>query len=99
MSELKFCIILVGYLNPTLKNLALNDFVSMYLRLNAFFFHFQMFIIDGFVFLFTVIPTFRFYIQEDTLSFHIGLMGLSCYTLRVGTEKNYLKGDARYCNR
>ena len=58
-----------------------------------------MFIIDGFVFLFTVIPTFRFYIQEDTLSFHIGLMGLSCYTLRGGTEKNYLKGDARYCNR
>ena len=40
MSELKFCIILVGYLNPTLKNLALNDFVSMYLRLNAFFFSF-----------------------------------------------------------
>ena len=99
MSKLKFRIILVGYLNPTWKNLALNDFVSMYLRLNAFFFHFQMFIIDGFVFLFTVIPTFRFYIQEDTLSFHIGLMGLSCYTLRVGTEKNYLKGDARYCNR
>ena len=46
-----------------------------------------MFIIDGLVFLFTVIPTFRFYIQEDTLSFQIGLMGLSCYTLRVGTEK------------
>ena len=100
MSELKFRIILVGYLNPTWKNLALNDFVSMYLRLNAFFFfHFQMFIIDGLVFLFTVIPTFRFYIQEDTLSFQIGLMGLSCYTLRVGTEKNYLKRDARYCNR
>ena len=38
MSELKFRIILVGYLNPTWKNLALNDFVSMYLRLNAFFF-------------------------------------------------------------
>ena len=99
MSELKFRIILVGYLNPTWKNLALNDFVSMYRRLNAFFFHFQMFIIDGLVFLFTVIPTFRFYIQEDTLSFQIGLMGLSCYTLRVGTEKNYLKRDARYCNR
>ena len=44
-----------------------------------------MFIIDGLVFLFTVIPTFRFYIQEDTLSFQIGLMGLSGYTLRVGT--------------
>ena len=40
MSELKFRIILVGYLNPTWKNLALNDFVSMYLRLNAFFFSF-----------------------------------------------------------
>ena len=51
------------------------------------FFHFQIFIIDGFLFLFTVIPTFRFYIQDDTLSLHIGLMGLSCYTLRVGTEK------------
>ena len=38
VSELKFRIILVGYLNPTWKNLALNDFVSMYLRLNAFFF-------------------------------------------------------------
>ena len=56
-----------------------------------------MFINDGFLFLFKVIPTFRFYIQEDTLSFHIGLMGLSCYTLRVRTEKNYLKGDVRYC--
>ena len=40
MSELKFRIILVGYLNPTWKNLALNDFVSMYLRLIAFFFFF-----------------------------------------------------------
>ena len=40
MSELKFRIILVGYLNPAWKNLALNDFVSMYLRLNAFFFSF-----------------------------------------------------------
>ena len=47
-----------------------------------------MFIIDGFLFLFTVIPTFRFYIQDNTLSFHIGLMG-----------KNFLKRDARYCNR
>ena len=40
MSELKFRIILVGYLNPTWKNLAVNDFVSMYLGLNAFFFSF-----------------------------------------------------------
>ena len=40
MSELKSRIILVGYLNPTWKNLALNDFVSMYRRLNAFFFSF-----------------------------------------------------------
>ena len=37
MSELKSRIIPVGYLNPTWNNLALDDFVSTYLRLNAFF--------------------------------------------------------------
>ena len=62
--------ITLGYLVSALKNLALTDFVSIInIRLNAFF-SFPSFYYRRVPFLFKVIPTFLFYIQEDTLSFH-----------------------------